>query len=231
MITFIQSASASNALSGGSATSVAFSSNNAAHNLIIVAVTSNDDQTATVSDTQGNTYSSLSQVDNTGFQELQIFYAFNIKAGANTVTASFGLDTNMALAIHEFHGSSSGNIAALDQSSSNTGTGNSQTSNSTATTTKANELLFGVTGGNNFSGSTSTFVKDAAYTQAEKIIGTPTQASILTQYQIVSSTGTYASTTTTTVQKGSSFSWCAEIATFYETTLAPSGSSGFFFGA
>ena len=92
---YLQSASQS----GNSA--LAFPSANVAGNMIVVA-TSNISVTA-VNDTQSNSYNLVAAKDN-GSPQLQIWVALNIKAGANSVTAT-GLSSgggNSSIAIIEY---------------------------------------------------------------------------------------------------------------------------------
>jgi len=211
MISFVQSRSAASG-------SLAFSSDNVTGNMIVVVVI---DQTATgstftCSDSQGNTYASLAQINNASGGTPacgQVFYAFNIAAGPNTVTATSSGGVSK-LAIHEFS-----SVSAFDVSNSATGSGNTHNSGS-VTTNFPDELLFGFEFAN--TGQLST-THGASYTQAENL------TSGITQYQIVSSAGSYSSDTTGTTGKGGASNWAAEIITFYfrvDATTTPAGVSG-----
>ena len=160
-----------------------------------------------MSDTQANEYKSFPVAQGTsGATWAQLFYTFNCNAGANTVSVSG--DTNSAIAIYEFS-----ILTEIDQHSENGGTGNSQTSNS-VTTTQAAELLFGYMMGNGNVGFSQTTVtgEGGSWTTGEF-----SNTSFLTQYQITSSAGTFASTSTTTVGKSGNNEWAAGIATFSAT--------------
>jgi hypothetical protein len=97
--------------------SIAFGSNNTAHNMIICCIagtgdTSTQGATTNVTDSQGNQYYS---VQGSNFGESQIFAAVDIKAGANTVTYSgvsncyiFILEVSSALNYFICPGGSSG---------------------------------------------------------------------------------------------------------------------------
>lgn len=73
--------------------SQAFTNSNIAGNTIIAFVRmSTSTQTVKLSDTAGNTYvDAVSQAQTTDGHQIHIFYAANIKGGANAVTASFRL--------------------------------------------------------------------------------------------------------------------------------------------
>ena len=210
-ISFVQSRSTSITSTSGT---LAFNSDNTAGNTIIIAAVSDQgSDTLTISDNNGNTYTSLTSVTASGVT-IRLFYAFGINAGANTVTLTSSTSVNLGLTIHEFSG-----INTIDQTSGNSGTGNSQTSNSASTTTVADELLFGFTGMPMSTGTVQTMTGETGWTTAEVHASSVTEA-YLSQYKIVSATGSYAATTTTTVSKGGSGHWGAEIATFYSATNA-----------
>ena len=111
---FVQSASSASGLGSYSSTSLAFGSNNATGNCIVVDVEFDATfplVTAVCTDSQGNTYSEVffGHVPGSG-QFTGTFVAFGITAGANTVTVTFsgsGVPGNAAtIAIHEYTGSS-----------------------------------------------------------------------------------------------------------------------------
>ncbi|GEM_PF-1992698 len=140
--------------------SKAFTSNNTASNLIIAAISceTNTATSNTPTDTRSNTYTKATSIS-FAQGEVEIWYAKNITAGANTVSAtcSSGL---IHLLIHEYSGLDT--AAPLDQISS------SVTENSgitpAVTTTVANELLFGFMGSNlnpSVGGSYTQRIKDA----------------------------------------------------------------------
>jgi hypothetical protein len=122
--------------------SVAFPVGNTAGNLILAYVRmSSTDQTVSVTDTAGNTYTeAVGQVTSAGYQG-HLFYAANIAAGANTVTATFSSTNNHPwLAIYEYSGLSPAN--PLDQTAAAEGSSTAPTCGPTAATTSANELVF-----------------------------------------------------------------------------------------
>jgi len=72
-----------------STTSLSASLTETAGNLLVAAVYWNGSNVATISDTLGNTWNSVPVQDNSTFAtDVQIWYAQNIKGGANTVTLS-----------------------------------------------------------------------------------------------------------------------------------------------
>src|SRR5207244_3295210 len=86
----------------------------------------------------------------------QVWYAVNIKGGANTVTVTYSsIISGGELMIHEYSGADT--FAPLDVTASSTGN-NTSPSSGPATTNFANELIFGhavISGANSlFAGST-----------------------------------------------------------------------------
>ena len=111
-------------------------SNTTAGNAIVVAASTGGAAISSVTDTQGNTFT---QAVANGSDA--IFYATNIKGGTDTVTASFATSTGFSLIyIHEYAGLAVS--SALDQVSTQSGTGTAVTSGA-KTTTQVNELIFG----------------------------------------------------------------------------------------
>jgi len=136
-----------------------------------------------------------------------IFSRVNATGGATTVTAHG--TTVVGLAIHEYSGLAT--TTPLDKTQSNNATSGSATSNSTATTTSANELVFGLIG---TSGSGDTVTAGSGYQARE----TDAPGHIATEDKIVSATGTYAATWT--------ISPSDEYAALVATYAAPGGGGG-----
>ena len=116
---------------------------NTAGNLIVAFVIWNNNGAATVSDSNGNAYAAATTRTAWGSGwSAQTFYAKNIKAGANTVTATFGtaISSFGIVYIHEYSGLDP--TSPLDVASSAVGTTAAMSSGSVATT-HANDLLFG----------------------------------------------------------------------------------------
>lgn len=130
-------------INSGGTISKAFSSANVSGNLIVAYVIwSNTTATVNVSDSR-NTYTAAGPIVkfDGNKQSAQVFYAKNIGAGSNTVTATFSatLSGYSLLYIHEFSGLDKTN--PLDVNTANFGTA-SPASTGNLTTTNANDLLF-----------------------------------------------------------------------------------------
>jgi hypothetical protein len=133
-------------------------------------------------------------------------YAKNIKAGANTVTATFSATNNHPwLAIYEYSGLSTTN--PLDRTAHAQGSSASPNSGASAITTTANELVFAAAGFvNNYAG---TATAGSGYTLQQQDTGT---SRAVTETTIVASTGTYAGTFTLST----STNWSTVLATFQQ---------------
>jgi len=129
---------------GGSGThTTAFSSNNTAGNAIILGILM-ESATATVtsvSDTRGNIYvaaTTPSAVWNSS-NRIQIYYAMNIGAGANTITVTISESVRVTTHFSEYSGLKT--TGALDVTAS--GTPSTNPSSGSATTTLAGDLIYG----------------------------------------------------------------------------------------
>jgi chitodextrinase len=125
--------------------STVFNGANTAGNLIVAYVIwDSGTSTTSMSDTQGNAYTSVAAPTkwNTSKWSSQVFYAKNIKGGANTVKATFSSSISKfgVLYVNEYSGLDT--INPLDVSAAAVGTSKAMNSGS-ATTTNANDLLFG----------------------------------------------------------------------------------------
>ena len=168
---------------------LAFPSGNTLGNLIIV-FGSNFGSAATISDTNSNSYSQLSNLNvadpTHGYQP--VWYAFNCASGANTVTVVSGALASAALLIAEYSGIST--TSPLDQSGTNSGSGGTTWTGPSLTTTHASELLLVIAYASPSGGPTtisSPFTADETTTAGSFVVG------ILAE-NIVSSTGTYQAT-------------------------------------
>src|SRR6267378_2150943 len=128
-VNLVQSAAHDNGAGSLSTCTASFGSANTAGNLIVVAVeigATATDRQAMITDTQGNTYvPATSQVTWRtvgGGSSAQIFYAANIKGGANTVTMTLagGATAWNQIEIHEYSGLST--TSPLDVTASAFGT-------------------------------------------------------------------------------------------------------------
>jgi hypothetical protein len=129
------------------ASSVTFSSNNTAGNLIILALDWNSQAVSvlSVTDTKGNVYSAAAppvngDSGNLGSWRDQIFYAKNIGGGANTVNVEFSGAVTAEIYIHEYSGADQS--SPLDVTASSVGASATPDSGS-KTTNFPNELVFG----------------------------------------------------------------------------------------
>ncbi len=185
---------------------VSFSSSNTAGNLIVASVRmATTTQTVTIADTVGNTYTSaVSQAQSTDGHQVFIFYAKNIKAGSNTVTASFSASNAHAwLAVYEYSGL--GTTTALDATAHASGSSTAPSTGSTSTTTVANELVFGACGlPYNYAG---TVTAGSGYTLLQQNTSTSRAAN---EGRSVTATGAYAGT----FSLSATANWSAAVATF-----------------
>jgi hypothetical protein len=188
----------------------AFTSNNTAGNLIIVAIQGSAiSSNPTVSDSRGNTYTKIGSVNGGGGPAYSyLYYAKNIAAGANTVTVTLNNGGDLGFHISEWSG--------LDTTSpvtaSSTGVATSSAtlwSASSLTTTAANSLLF------SFGGTESSAETFTAGTNFTKITDQPSHSS-MAQYRVVSSTGSYNSTMTVNTADSA---WVVIMAAFKAATV------------
>jgi Galactose oxidase-like, Early set domain/Glyoxal oxidase N-terminus len=200
-INFVQVNSAPRTIqASNSSVAVTYSSTQTAGNLNIVAVGWGDTTSSisSVTDSKGNTYTRAVGPTSTTRLQHAIYYAKNIAGGSsNTVTVKF----NQAAAypdvrILEYSGLDTS--SPLDVTAAATGNGTSASSGS-ATTTSANELIFGAgNSANNYTAAGSGF--------ANRIINV---YGSIAEDELVSSSGSYAATAT-----NSSGYWVLQMATF-----------------
>ncbi|HSB85847.1 MAG TPA: Ig-like domain-containing protein, partial [Ilumatobacteraceae bacterium] len=140
--TFVQARA--NEVNGGTTNNLAFTNPNTAGNLIVVYAVWSNGGTVSINDSRGNTYASALPATrwNGNTWSAQVFYATNVASGANSVTATFGTAINSfgIIYIHEYSGVDK--VNPLDVSKSAIGTSSAMNSGS-ATTTNANDLIFG----------------------------------------------------------------------------------------
>jgi predicted secreted protein len=190
----------------GNPMSLAFGSNVTAGNLLIVGVGSTtggaSNSTISLSDTLGNTYTSLGKVEEGVLSASgEIFYCIANSSGANTVTATYSSGSGIALHVAEFSG-----VSAVDQNAvTNDQTGTAADSGP-VTTAFADELLLGwlIASGAPTAGTGWTLLSSQGATLRSAL-----------EYQIVSSTGTYDATFTLGSGKGGTPVWGLRITTFF----------------
>jgi len=162
-------------------------------------------QTVQVSDTAGNLYTdAVSQAQSTDGHQLHMFYARNIAAGPNTVTASFSSTNNHPwLAIYEFRGLSA--TMPLDQTARAQGFSAAPSTGATATTSSPNELVVAALG---MPATSSGMVSaGSGFSLLQQDTNTSRAAN---ESQFVSVIGQYSGT----FQLSTSVNWSAILATF-----------------
>ena len=196
--------SRANEVRSGSTNSLAFGSANTAGNLIVVYVLWSNTGSVSLSDSRGNSYASATGRTTWGSNgSAQIFYARNVAAGANTVTATFATAINSFgdIYIHEYSGIDK--VDPVDVTRSATGTSSAMSSGPVATT-NATDLLFAA------AGSARTVNKgDTAYTTRSTAFGNRTQD------RNVSTIGSYDATGT---QNGNA--WVMQLVAFKADSVA-----------
>src|SRR5215467_1963580 len=145
---FVQATGSSNDASSGTIAQ-AFTTANTAGNLIVVGVSWGDNAAPAIraTDTLGNTFSvATNDFDPANRQGLAILYAQNIRAGANTVTVTFGVTGGYRrIVVSEYSGVAA--TSPLDASAKNRAAGSTATNGVTSTaasTTTAGDLIFGI---------------------------------------------------------------------------------------
>ena len=206
--------------SSNASVSVNYVNPQTAGNLNIVAVGWTDTTSAisSVTDTGGNTYTRAVGPTASNGQQQSIYYAKNIAGGANTNTVTVTFNQVAAypdVRILEYKGLDT--TSPLDVTAAAGGSGTNASSGS-ATTTSANELIFGAgTTAGVFSAPGSGFT-----TRMINIFGN------IAEDEVVSSTGSYAATAT-----NSAGNWLMQMATFkasgasgdFSITASPSGAT------
>ena len=190
----------------GTATSgtLAFPSGNTAGNWIGVCIRAGAvNETFTVTDSNGNTYHKAIQFNETGNgNTLGIFYAENIKGGANTIQVSGTVAATLRLAILEYSGIvTSGSLDVIA-----TAQGNSASPYSgNAVTTSAGDLLLGAI----MTGDPATFTAGSGYNIEERVPTEP-NTKLIAEDQIQANSGTAS----TSASLGAADFWAAGLAAF-----------------
>jgi phosphatidylinositol-3-phosphatase len=171
-ITYLQGASAANDAYLPDL-QASFPADTAAGDLIVLAVSWDTSRGAQprVSDSQGNSYSLATNGNNTTFQQgLAIFYAANVKGGADTVTLSVSVAASyLRLNVQEYTGVATTNPVdgtAQNIDTKGTSAANGVTSDS-GVTTQTGDLIFGAVMGD--SGNNTTVTAGTGATQ--RVVG------------------------------------------------------------
>jgi unsaturated rhamnogalacturonyl hydrolase len=186
--------------------SLAFASSNVVGNTIILGVRNTATASvSTVADTAVNTYTPIGS-DKTGTTladgQLSMYRAFNIHAGANTVTVTFSAAVTGQLCMAEASGLTTTDPYDVSHFAHSSGGGASLDSGATSTTTQANEYIVGMA--TSVGGNVATWTAGTNYTlqvSAER----PAY-----EDRNVTSTGTYNSTFTISPPRA----WVSGVATF-----------------
>src|SRR5882762_1186692 len=185
--------------------SLAFNSSNTAGNLIAVCIRAglSSSQVFTVKDSNSNTYKQASQLGFTASAvTLAIYYAENVKAGANTITVSDTVSGPLRLTILEYSGVAT--INSLDANVSTTGTGTAANSGNLATSASGDLLL-----GTVATADSTTFTAGSGYTVRDFVPVQP-NTKLVTEDQIQTAAGAaFASASLTT-----SGNWGVALAAF-----------------
>ena len=174
-----------NQISSGTNVSVIFHAPTSAGNTLVVYVIWNNAGSVALTDSCGNTFVNVGGPVSWGNgYSAQTFYASNIAGGTDSVTAAFRTSVTSfgVIYVHEYSGISS--IKPTDVTTS--GSGSSASMNSgTATTTSANDLIFGAGVSDNMvTAAGSGFIsRDLSYGN-------------ITEDRIAASIGSYATTAT-----------------------------------
>ena len=181
---FIQSAQIN---TSGTSAALAYTSNNAAGNLLICAIRrgATIDPTS-ITDSRGNTWVlARKQTYNGGIDAFWVYHALSCAAGANTLTVTWAASVSIRIAILEYSDFAATG-AVLDQVTGAEGFSTTPNSGS-VTTTVATELLFSAASvANSFA-----FTAGASYTEREEVA-----TKIAAEDRNVTATGTYDGTWT-----------------------------------
>ena len=198
-ISFVQ-VNAATPQAASASVAVTYAASQTAGNLNVVAVGWNDTTSTvnTVTDSRGNTYAlAIGPTSGTGLRQ-SIYYAKNIAAGANTVTVTFSKAAAFVdVRVLEYSGLDT--ASPLDKTAGAAGSGTTASSGA-ATTTAANELIFGA-------GMTAAAFTGAGSGFISRVITTPDADNA--EDRSVSATGSYSATA-----PNSSSNWVMQMATF-----------------
>jgi glucose/arabinose dehydrogenase len=141
--------------------SLAYTSNNATGNLLVLALRVGAvGRTITVTDTRGNSYTlAATRTDTADGHQSYIYYVPNSLAGANTITVGIS-NTAVPIRFAIFEYSGADQTAPLDVTATNEGNGTTNVSTGSATTTLPGELILGFA----TTGNVSTFTQGSGFT-------------------------------------------------------------------
>ncbi len=184
---------------------LAFTSSNTAGNFIAVAIRGglSNSQVFTVKDSNTNTYKQAAQIGSNGSAvSTAIYYAENIKGGANTVTVTMSVSGPLRFAISEYSGVAAAN--SFDVAAVATATSTSPNSGN-ATTTANGDLLLGSVA----TADSVTFTAGTGYTMRDSVPAPPS-TKLITEDQIQTAAGSASASATLSA----SSNWGAVLASF-----------------
>ncbi len=191
------------------------------NHIIVVASWGAADRTSAVTDSQGNTYQQdVTKVGTSMFGRIFSSHTTHaLTSGVDTITITFTGGTTNVCSIAAYEYSGIDGTTWFDKGASATATSTAPNSGATATTSNANELIFGLIG---FAGTGA--VTSSSGTQIENL---GVNRNIQTQERFVSATGTY--TTSGTI---ANVEWVALTATYNQASAGATATlpPGFRFG-
>lgn len=178
-------------------------------NFVVAVITSNN-AVQSVTDNKSNGYTLIGPFAGAGADNVYIAYTNNSTAATcgtgHVITANSAGSSFITISAAAYSGLATSGV--LDKQHSASGTGTALDSGSTTTTAQANELLIG--GGTVAAGSTVTWTAGTGYTIRSSVTNAAVGGVSYLEEKIVSATGTYNATATSSVSGG----WDAAIATF-----------------
>lgn len=203
-VAYVQSKSSTSSSTVVSSQATTFTSANTAGNLLIAYAACLGGTTLTditVADSLGNTWipaTNFFHDGNSGFS-MRMYYVSSCLAGSNTVTGTLVNNTSdfTVVAVYEVSGLGGGSVDQIEQDAGTSAT--TVSIGPTPTTSAAAEFIFAA-----WMAGTSTTAAGSGYTLKENT----TMSGGGTEYQVVSATGAYTATATT------SGAWAGQIATF-----------------
>jgi type II secretory pathway pseudopilin PulG len=143
-IALIQQAKGESNSASVSNIATAYSSNNELGDLLIAVVANKGNATSSITDSQGNTWNLVASTTYSSYTEvLSVYAALNAKAGANTVTATFGSGASYAsVFLYEYRGAST--ASSLDKWAGQVQAATTTPSSGIVNPTSTAELLLGI---------------------------------------------------------------------------------------
>ena len=184
---------------------LAFSSNNTVGNWIGVCVRAGVEyETFTITDSNGNTYHKAIQFNETGSgtHTIGIFYAENIKGGANTIRVADSISSTLRFAILEYSGVAAS--GSLDVTATGQGSSASPKSGNAGTTANG-DLLLGVI----MTSDPESYTAASGYKIEEHVPGEP-NTMLIAEDQVQATAGTAS----VSAYLGAADSWAAGLAAF-----------------